>query len=136
MIIIILITINIKFYKSKENDEILNSIYYQNIIESQIYVILYIKLNITFTISQLSQFNSYSTQIHLIIIKKYLKYFKYILDMNFIFSESNELVLKIYSNVNWEAGENRKSISGFIFILIDAIISKANDMLHQIPIST
>ena len=51
---IIFITIDIKLYKSNENDEILNSTYYQNIINSQIYEMLYTRLNITFAISQLS----------------------------------------------------------------------------------
>ena len=47
-------TIDIKLYKSNENDEILNSTYYQSIIDSQMYEMLCTRSNIAFAISQLS----------------------------------------------------------------------------------
>ena len=115
-------TTDIKFYKSKENDEILNSIYYQNIIESQMYAMLCIRSNIALTISQLSQFNSCSTTTYLSAAKRCLRYLKHTLDMGLTFSGSIGLVLKAFSDADWGAGEDRKSISGYIFILAGAAV--------------
>src|SRR5437762_13900027 len=44
------------------------------------------------------------------------------LDMSLTFSGSIGLVLEAFSDANWGAGENRKSISGFIFLLAGAAI--------------
>ena len=83
---------------------------------------LYIRSNLIFTISQLSQFNSCSMTTHLAEIKRNLRYFKYILDMGLTFSESIGLVLEAFSDTDWGAGEDRKSISEYIFILIEVAI--------------
>jgi hypothetical protein len=42
--------------------------------------------------------------------------------MGLIFSGSIGLMLEAFSDVDWEAGEDRKSISGFIFLLVGAAI--------------
>ncbi len=66
----------IKLYQPTEDDEILNSTYYQSIIESQMYAMLWTKPDLAFAISQLSQFNSCPTTTHLSAAKRCLRYLK------------------------------------------------------------
>ena len=111
-----------KLYKSNEDDEILDPTYYQSIIGSQMYAMLCTKPDLAFAISQLSQFNSCPTNAHLAAAKRSLRYSKHTLDMGLTFSGSIGLVLEAYSDADWGAGEDRKSISGYIFILTGAAI--------------
>jgi len=112
----------IKLYKPNEDDEILNSTYYQSIIGSQMYGMLCTRPDIAFAISQLSQFNSCPTTAHLSAAKRCFRYLKQTLDMGLTFSGSIGLVLEAFSDADWGAGEDRKSISGFIFLLAGAAI--------------
>ena len=111
-----------KLYKPTEDDEILNPIYYQSIIGSQMYAMLCTRPDIAFTISQLSQFNSCPITAHLAAAKRCLRYFRHTLDIGLTFSGSNGLVLEAFSDADWGAGEDRKSVSGYIFLLAGAAI--------------
>ena len=77
-----------------------NSKEYQFIINLQIYIILCIKFNLTYAISQISQFNNTLNETHHAVIKRILRYLKKTVHVSIMFSESLELELKLYCDTD------------------------------------
>ena len=82
---------------------------YQSIIESKMYAMLCIRLDLVYTINQISQFSNSSNESH------------YTVDI--IFNGSLGLRLELYCDANWAHGEDRKSISAYIVMLADGAVS-------------
>ena len=106
-----------KLHKAKDDDELIDSTYYQSIIGSIMYPMLCTRPDLAYTISQLSQFNAAPVMAHLSAAKRALRYFKQMVDMDLTFSGSKGLFLEVYCDSDWGAGEDRKSISGILILL-------------------
>src|SRR5579871_3315536 len=105
---------NIKISKSTE-PEPYNLQYYQKVIRNLMYTMLGIRLDITYTVSVISQFHLNPNQTHWNILKQTFQYLKETIELGILYGNMNELKLERFSNSDW--GENinsRKSTSGYI----------------------
>src|SRR5436190_23944860 len=95
------ITTGIRLRKSTSDDNLMkDSKKYQSIVESQMYAMLYIKLDLVYTISQISQFSNLSNTSHYIVAKHILRYLKEIFHVDITFNESLGLVLELYCDTD------------------------------------
>src|SRR5205814_3443060 len=79
--------------------------------------------NLTYAISQISQFNNLPNKTHYAIAKRVLRYLKGTLHTGITFSGSLGLELELYCDADWADGENRKSISAYIVMLAGGAVS-------------
>jgi hypothetical protein len=112
-----------------EDDDNVDEKLYQSIVGSLMYAMLCTRPDVAFAVQQLSQFLSKPTDAHLQAAKRVLRYFQG--------TKTNGITFKRHSGVDdvsisridafcdadFAANEDRKSISGYIFILAGAAIS-------------
>src|SRR5205814_6334732 len=79
--------------------------------------------NLTYAISQISQFNNSPNQTHYAVAKRVLRYLKGTLHVGITFSGSLGLKLELYYDADWADGEDRKSISAYIVMLAGGAVS-------------
>ena len=107
---------------SDDNNLMKDSKKYQSIVESQMYAMLYIKLDLAYAISQVSQFSNLSNASYYTVAKHVLRYLKETFHVDIIFNESLKLILELYCDANWANEKNRKSILIYIAILTNEMI--------------
>ena len=91
---------------------------YREIVGSLIYAMSNTRPDLAFIVTKLAQYMSKPTKAHLSIAKHTLKYIKGTLDYNLKFCKSeNSLNLIGYSDSDWGGSDDRKSISGYCFVL-------------------
>ena len=73
---------------------------------------------------------------HKAVTRRILKYLKGTKDWSLTFSGRKGLTLKGYSDADWGAGEDRKSISGYIFILAGGAVSWSSKKQSTIALSS
>jgi hypothetical protein len=117
------IAIGTKLKKATTNDYLVDQKRYQSIVGSEMYPMLCTRPDIAYAISQVSQFNSVPTTEHEIVAKRILRYFNGTKDLGIRFDGASGLRLEAYSDSDWGASEDRRSISGYIFILAGGAIS-------------
>ena len=111
---------------------------YQSIVGSLMYAMLCTRPDIAYTVQQLSQFASNPAQVHLQAAKRVLRYLQGSQDLHLTYQRGNESTGTIqgYSDADFAAGEDRKSISGYIFILAGSPISWQAKKQSTIALST
>src|SRR4030095_1925087 len=87
------------------------------------YPMLYTRPDIACAVSQISQFNSAPTKEHEVVAKRVLRYLNGTRNFGIKFDGTKGLKLEAYSDADWGANEDRKSISGQIFILAGGAVS-------------
>jgi hypothetical protein len=117
------IAIGTKLKKATTNDYLVDQKRYQSIVGSEMYPMLCTRPDIAYAISQVSQFNSVPTTEHEIVAKRILRYFNGTKDLGIRFDGASGLRLEAYSDSDWGASEDRRSISEYIFILAGGAIS-------------
>jgi Reverse transcriptase (RNA-dependent DNA polymerase) len=113
---------------------------YQSIVGSLMYAMLCTRPDIAHTVQQLSQFASDPAQVHLQAAKRALRYLQGTQDFHLTYRRDNgdtrTDTIQSYSDADFAAGEDRKSISGYIFILAGAPISWQAKKQSTIALST
>ncbi|KAH7424153.1 hypothetical protein KP509_12G092900 [Ceratopteris richardii] len=80
--------------------------------------------DIQFVVSQVSRFMQNPTMLHWKVVKRIFRYLKGTSNYAMVFSKSTHLLLKGFSDSDWEGDRNtRRSTSGFCFYLGDCLIS-------------
>jgi hypothetical protein len=115
---------NIKLSKESIEEQIENLSYYQSIIDSIMYAVIETRFDLVFTITLLSQFNSYLNNQHLAATKHALRRLSKSRDFKLFFSKENELKLERYSDASYAScSDTRRSYSKNVFRLGNAIIT-------------
>jgi len=98
---------------------------YQSIVGSLMYAMLCTRPDIAYTVQQLSQFASDPAQVYLQAAKRALRYLQGTQDLHLMYQHDNggTGTIQSYSDADFAAGEDRKSISGYIFMLAGSPIS-------------
>jgi hypothetical protein len=92
--------------------------------------------DLAYSISQISQFSSNPSTIHESAAKRVLRYLNGTRNFGITFDGSRGLILEGYSDADWGAGEDRKSISGYVFTLAGGAISWSSKKQATIALST
>jgi hypothetical protein len=109
---------------------------YQSNVGSQMYAMLCTRPDLAYSISQISQFSSNPSTIHESAAKRVLRYLNGTRNFGITFDGSRGLILEGYSDADWGAGEDRKSISGYVFTLAGGAISWSSKKQATIALST
>ena len=111
-----------RLLKSTEDDKLMDDPKeYQSIVDSQMYAMLCTRPDLTYAISQISQFNSTSNETHHAVAKRVLRYLKGTVQVSITFS--GRLRLELYCDADWADGEDRKSIGAYIVMLAGGAVS-------------
>ena len=90
---------------------------YQEIVGSLIYLMTCTRPDLSYVVTKLSQNMKSPTKAHLNLAKDVLRYVKGTIDYNLKFTKSTCLTLIGYSDSDWGNSGDRKSISGYCFLL-------------------
>ena len=100
-----------------------NSKLYQGIVGSVMYGMLCTRPDLAFLIQQLSQFGSNPANTHFQVRKRAMRYLQGTQTTGPIYKGEITGPIQAYCDADYSAGEDRKSISGYIFLLAGAPIS-------------
>lgn len=95
---------------------------YQSLIGSLMYLAVNSRPDIAYVISYLSQFNTKFTSEHWKAAKRVLQYLKGTIDYSLIYRNDDKKIVG-YADADWANGADRKSYSGFVFMLSEGPIS-------------
>jgi len=127
-----------KLFKSTDNDDnsAVDQKLYQSNIGSQMYAMLCTRPDLAYTISQISQYSTNPSSIHETAAKRCLRYLNGTRDLGICYDGSNGLILEGYSDADWGAGEDRRSISGFLFLLCGGAVTYSAKKQTSTALST
>ena len=92
--------------------------------------------DLAYTISQISQYSTHPSTIHEMAAKRSLRYLNGTRDLGICYDGSNGLILEGYSDADWGAGEDRRSISGFLFLPCGGVITYSAKKQTSTALST
>ena len=101
-----------------ESAEPVDSKLYREMIGSLIYVMTATRPDLCYIVSKLSQYMSNPTVNHLIAVKHVLRYIRATLDQKLVFRKSDRLLSLVgFCDADWASSEDRKSMTGYGFML-------------------
>jgi hypothetical protein len=96
---------------------------YSSVVGSLIYAMMCTKPYISFAVEMVSRYQANPGLSHWKVVKRILRYLKGIADYSLCFQGEN-LQLMGYVDADWEGDlDERKSISGYVFLLNNGVIS-------------
>jgi len=107
---------------------------YQSAVGSLMYVMLGTRPDIAYAIGLVNQFNHSPRWNHWLAVKRIFRYLGATRDWGLRYGTSN--VSGGYSDADWGAGEDRKSVGGFVFLLKGGAISWTSKKQNSIALST
>ena len=109
---------------------------YQSAVGSLMYAILETRSNIAYVVSVISWYASNSNKSHWKVIKRIFRYLRHSLDLRLTFIGAFQL-LKGYIDVDWtDNHDTRRSTSGYVFNLRNAVISWFSKRQSTVALST
>jgi hypothetical protein len=114
----------------------INSTQYMQMVGSLIYLTS-IRPGIMFVVNLLSRYLAHPTELHLQAVKRVLRYIKGTLSYGIFYKQSGDVELVAYTD-NDHAGdlEDRKSTSGFLFVLSSRAVSWSSKKQPVVTLST
>ena len=98
--------------------------HYQAMIRSLIYLIIGSRPDITWSVTRLSQYMQNPTQQHINICKHIFHYLQGTLDARITYDGRKNSGLIGYSDADWEENrDNRRSMTGYVFLMADTAIT-------------
>jgi hypothetical protein len=124
-----------KLVQARVDDILVDPKRYQSMVGSLMYLMVCTRPDIAYALSQVSQFSNKPTSIHESAVKRIFRYLRHTSEVGLTFSGS-KLKLEGYSDADWGASEDRKSISAYIFMLCNAAISWSSRKQSTTALST
>ncbi|ORU94050.1 MAG: hypothetical protein A6F71_09130 [Cycloclasticus sp. symbiont of Poecilosclerida sp. M] len=127
---------SMKLVKCEDGEEKVDQVMYQSCIGSLLYLSTGTRPDITFAVSNVAKFCSDPTKRHWIGVKRILRYLKGTSDLGLLYNEGGDLQECFgYSDSDWAGDlDDRKSTSGYIFMLCGAGISWRRYLLLKLSI--
>ena len=117
----------------------INTVPYQELVGSLLYLSVCTRPDITYAVSYLSQFNVAHTQEHWQAAKRVLRYLKGTMDIGLTYSKCEAMNSRLigFVDADW-AGDasDRKSYSGFVFKIGDSVVSWESRKQKTIALSS
>ena len=105
-------------------DQRINQRQYQQTIESLMYVMIHIQLNIVFVLDWLSQYLSNSAEHHGHTLKRLLQYVRSIINLSIVYGFSGSQVMLEYSDSDYTSDkQDHRSILRYVYMLKDESVS-------------
>ena len=128
---------SIKLTKATIHDTLTDQTEYQSLLGSQMYAMLATRPDLAQSIQQISQYSSKPTTAHQKAAKQGLRYLNGTVEDGITYNGNLGLKsLKGWSDANWGAGEDRKSVSGFVFTLAGGAVSWSSKKQASVAVSS
>lgn len=98
---------------------------YSQALGSLLYAAICTRPDISYAVQALSQFSSDPGQEHLTAVKRVFRYLKGTRDLSLVYGGPGDWTTTInaYTDADWASNDDRKSVSGFVFLLAGGAIS-------------
>ena len=114
----------------------MKSVPYASVVESLMHVMMCTRLDIYFAVRMVSRYQSNLGQAHWKAVKRIMRYLKGTVDYSLSY-QGKDLRLEGYSDADWGGDlDERKSTSGFVFLLNNGVISWSSKKQTCIALST
>jgi hypothetical protein len=118
-----------------ERDLVEDTTVYRHIMGSLIYMTI-TRLDLSYVVRVVSQFMQTPQKPHLDAVRCILRYIKHILQYGIFYEAKSQLQVHRYMDVDWAGNvSNRRSISGFMFLLGSGVISWSSKKQPTIALS-
>ena len=122
--------------KTPEQKEWMEKVPYANVVGSLKYAMLCTRLDISYVVGMVSRYQSNLGEAHWKAVKRILRYFNGIVDYRLCY-QGQDLQLKDYTDADWENDlDERKSTSGYVFLLGNGVITWCSKKQTCIALST
>ena len=122
--------------KTSEEKKYMERVPYANAVGSLMYAMLCTRPDICFAVGMVSRYQSNPGEAHWKAVKRILRYLKGTADYSLCY-RGNDLALRGYTDADWAGdGDERKSTSGFVFLLGNGAISWSSKKQTCIALST
>lgn len=128
---------NITLTAATDEQQVLTDVPYQVLIGSLMYAAVGTRPDIAFAAQSLSQFNTKPTQTHWTAAKHVLRYLKHTRAYGITFRTDGNANVSGFSDADWgQNRQDRRSVSGYAFLLADGIISWSSKRQPTVALST
>ena len=126
-----------KLIKATDKDEGVDQKEYQSAIGSLMYLSVSTRLDIPYAVSSLARFTSKPTNEHWTALKRLLRYLKGTLNLGILYTKDEKRSCIGYTDADWAGDINdRKSTSGYVFLLCGGAISWKSQKQRYVALST
>ena len=126
-----------KLIKATEQDECIDQRQYQSAVGSLMYLAVSTRPDISYSIGSLARFNSKPTKEHWVALKRVLRYLKGTKDLGILYSKAEKDSCIGYTDADWAGDQDdRRSISGYVFLLSGGAISWKSQKQRCVALST
>ena len=131
------VSIGNKFVKANEEDEPVNQRQYQSAVGSLMYLAVSTRPDISYAVSSLARFSCKPTNEHWTALKRLLRYLKGTTNLGILYSNTGMDKCIGYIDADWAGNQDdRKSTSGYIFLLCGGAISWKSQKQKCVALST
>jgi hypothetical protein len=111
--------------------------WYQSAVGSLIYLMLCMRPDIAYAVSQLSRFSANPTENHKSAVKRVFRYLKGSIDQGLVFDFANrDQGLLGYTDANWGRDNDKQSTGGYAFMLFGTIITWSSKRQATVALSS
>ena len=126
-----------KLVAAETPEDVHNQQEYQAIVGSLLYLSTKTRPDIAYAVSNVARFCARPTKQHWVALKRILRYLKGTVNYGLVYLESDKNPLIAYSDADWVGDTtDRKSTSGYVFMLAGAAISWRSSKQTCVAIST
>ena len=131
------VSIGNKLVKANEEDEPVNQRQYQSAVGSLMYLAVSTRPDISYAVSSLARFSCKPTNEHWTALKRLLRYLKGTTNLGILYSNTGMDKCIGYTDADWAGDQDdRKSTSGYIFLLCGGAISWKSQKQKCVALST
>ena len=106
-----------KFIESNEDDKLIESKLYRSAVGSLVYAMMATRPDLSWSVSKLSQYLGKPTEAHWIAVKRVFRYINTTITHGLSFMKTDDLKLVGYSDSDWGSSIDRRSTTGYCFML-------------------
>ena len=124
-----------KLVKATDEDDLIDQELYQSAVGSLLYLSTKTRPDITYAVGAVARFSSQPSQAHWVAVKRIMRYLSGTLDYGLLYGYNDNIAG--FSDADWAGDCNdRKSTSGFVFMLSGAAISWNSNKQTCVALST
>ena len=124
-----------KLVKATDDDELVDTELYQSAVGSLLYLSTKTRPDIAYAVGNVARFSSKPSKVHWISVKRIMRYLNGTLDYGLMYHCTGDIAG--YSDADWAGDhDDRKSTSGFVFMMSGAVISWNSKKQTCVALST
>ena len=124
-----------KLVKATDDDELVDTKFYQSAVGSLLYLSTKTRPDIAYAVENVARFSSKPSKIHWMAVKRIMRYLNETLDYGLLYHCTDDIAG--FSDADWAGDhDDRKSTSGFVFMISGAVISWNSKKQTCVALST